>query len=96
SWQDLLPGFTATQHLMGSHVINIQDNMASCLAHCQATHILDEEQWVLGGLYNFQLTLNSGTWLITSITMTALWSVGNQAKLLELASARAAASSNKK
>lgn len=88
SWQALLPGFTATQHLIGSHVVDQQGNMAECRAHFQATHILDEEQWVLGGHYHYRLQRSNQAWQITAITMTALWSVGDQTKLLQLATER--------
>ncbi len=89
SWQGLLPGFTATQHLIGSHVVDIQDDVAECRAHFQATHILDDEQWVLGGHYHYRLKPSNEVWQIAGITMTALWSVGDQAKLLQLATERA-------
>ena len=89
SWQGLLPGFTATQHLIGSHVVTVQENRADCLAHFQATHILDNERWVLGGHYHFRLRLKGESWQIAAITMTALWSVGDQAGLLQQAAERA-------
>ena len=89
SWQGLLPGFTATQHLIGSHVVTVQENRADCLAHFQATHILDNERWVLGGHYYFRLRLKGESWQIAAITMTALWSVGDQAGLLQQAAERA-------
>ncbi len=88
SWAGLLPGFTATQHLLGSHVVDVQGNTAECDAHFQATHILDGELWTLGGKYHFQLQNNGGAWQISAITMTALWSVGDQAALLEQATER--------
>lgn len=90
SWQGLLPGFTATQHLLGSHIVAINGEGADCLAHFQATHILDDETWTLGGKYHFRLENQAGAWKITAITMTALWSVGDQAKLLEAATQRVA------
>jgi len=89
SWKGLLPGFTATQHLIGSHVITVDKDVATCQAHFQATHILDDDTWTLGGKYDFKLAYNHGNWKITAITMTALWSVGDQARLLQLAAERA-------
>lgn len=89
SWEGLLPGFTATQHLLGSHVVEVDGETAVCNAHFQATHILDDETWTLGGRYHFRLQNNGGTWQITAITMTALWSVGDQADLLAQATERA-------
>ncbi|MBV7328463.1 nuclear transport factor 2 family protein [Chloroflexi bacterium TSY] len=89
AWQALLPGFTATQHLIGSHVVDQQGHTAECRAHFQSTHILDDEQWVLGGHYQYRLQRSDKAWRITAITMTALWSVGDQAKLFQLATERA-------
>ena len=94
SWQGLLPGFTATQHLIGSHVVHVHGDVAECQAHFQATHIIDDEQWVLGGHYHFRLQRNGQAWQITAITMSALWSVGDQARLLQLATERATLASN--
>ncbi|WP_420630522.1 nuclear transport factor 2 family protein [Candidatus Leptofilum sp.] len=34
----MLPGFTATQHLLSSHVVDVQGNSAECDAHLLATH----------------------------------------------------------
>jgi len=89
SWEGLLPGFDATQHLLGSHIVSMNEQGATCLAHFQATHIIDSETWTLGGKYTFELEQQNGNWVITAITMTALWSVGDQSKLLGLATERA-------
>ncbi len=88
SWKGLLPGFTATQHLLGSHIVDVDGDKATCEAHFQATHVLDDETWTLGGKYDYQLELQGDTWKIAAITMTALWSVGDQAKLLQSATER--------
>lgn len=89
SWEGLLPGFSATQHLLGSHVVNVQGENAECEAHFQATHVIDDQQWTLGGRYHFELQNHEEAWKITAITMTALWSVGDQAGLLAQAQERA-------
>lgn len=89
SWEGLLPGFTATQHLLGSHVVDIQGDTAQCESHFQATHVLDDELWTLGGKYHFRLQHRADTWQISAITMIALWSVGDQASLLAQATERA-------
>ncbi|MEM8857220.1 MAG: nuclear transport factor 2 family protein [Chloroflexota bacterium] len=88
SWQGLLPGFTATQHLLGTHIIEVNGDSAVCDAHFQATHVIDEESWTLGGRYQFNLQYSSGVWQITGITMTVLWSAGDQASLLARAAER--------
>ncbi len=89
SWQGLLPGFTTTQHLLGTHIVKSSGNVAECHAHFQANHILDDQVWTLGGRYHFHLQNNNDTWKISSIKMTALWSVGDQASLLAQATERA-------
>lgn len=89
SWKGLLPGFTATQHLLGSHLVELKGDQANCQAQFQATHIMDDETWTLGGRYQFQLENQAGNWKISQITMIALWSVGDQGKLLQLATERA-------
>ncbi|MEM7029516.1 MAG: nuclear transport factor 2 family protein [Chloroflexota bacterium] len=89
AWRGLLPGFTTTQHLIGSHVVHMQEDEANCLAHFQATHVIDNERWVLGGHYQFRLQPKDESWQIAAITMTALWSVGDQARLLQQATKRA-------
>ena len=89
SWQGLLPGFTATQHLLGTHIVEVDEDSAECRANFQATHILDDETWTLGGRYHFRLQNNDGSWQISAITMTALWSVGDQTALLAQAAERA-------
>jgi hypothetical protein len=89
TWQRLLPIFDPYQHMIGSHVVEIQGDRAECRAHFQAVHVLEDEQWILGGRYYFRLQRNGDAWQITAITMTALWSVGDQARRLQLAAERA-------
>ncbi|MEM7126824.1 MAG: nuclear transport factor 2 family protein [Chloroflexota bacterium] len=88
SWQGLLPGFTATQHLIGSHVVEIQGNTAECQSHFQAIHTIDDGQWILGGHDHHQLQRSGDEWRITAITMTALWSTGDGERLRSLAAER--------
>jgi hypothetical protein len=51
--------FKATQHLIGSHTVNLHGDNAICLSQFQAHHILiaptDEKTWTLGGLYEHEL-----------------------------------------
>ena len=88
SWQGLLPGFTATQHLIGTHAVNIHEDSAECQSHFQAMHLLDDEQWILGGHYHHRLQRTGESWQITAITMTALWSTGDGERLRALAAER--------
>ncbi|MGH3912498.1 MAG: nuclear transport factor 2 family protein [Pseudonocardiaceae bacterium] len=85
SWRELLNTMTATQHLLGNHLVTVDGDVAECTAQFQATHLADlapgEDRWILGGHYQFGLVRVSGQWRISSVTMKASWSSGNQAIL---------------
>jgi hypothetical protein len=82
SWRNALGGLTATQHLVGNHLVTIDGDRATCTAAFQATHVLanphGDPTWTLGGHYRFELTRTSAGWRITDLTMTADWATGNQ------------------
>jgi hypothetical protein len=85
SWRQLFGTMTATQHLLGNHLVTVDSNVAECTAQFQATHLADmapaEDRWILGGHYWFGLIRVSGQWRISAVTMTMTWSSGNQAIL---------------
>lgn len=85
SWRQLLGTMTATQHLLGNHLVTVDGDAAECTAQFQATHLADmapgEGRWILGGHYRFGLIRVSGQWRISALTMTVAWSSGNQAIL---------------
>ena len=83
-WRSLLPGFTATQHLIGSHVGRIDGNTTRCQAHFIATHIGESGTWVLGGTYHYTLQKDedAGMWLIYEMVMTSKWSDGDHERLI--------------
>ena len=89
-WSAFLPGFDITHHMVTNHAIAEQgDGTAIVEADFTATHRIDEELWVLGGRYTYELEASSGRWLVTSLTMTALWETGDRG-LVALAAERAA------
>jgi hypothetical protein len=51
-WQALLPGFTATQHLLGP----VRVSGSSARAHVRACHCLDDARWIVAGHYRATLT----------------------------------------
>jgi hypothetical protein len=51
-WQALLPGFTATQHLLGP----VRVAGSSARAHVRACHCVDEQRWIVAGHYRATLT----------------------------------------
>ncbi len=73
--------FKTTQHLLGTHVITIKGDTATCLSHFQARHVaLDTAKgvWTLGGHYNHDLVKTSFGWRVRSMKMTWTWEEGTR------------------
>lgn len=51
-WRALLPGFTATQHLLGP----VRVSGSSARAHVRACHYVDEARWIVAGHYRATIT----------------------------------------
>ncbi|MFG3437446.1 nuclear transport factor 2 family protein [Nonomuraea sp. NPDC047897] len=78
-WRSALSAYTATQHLLGNHLVTVNGDTATCTASFQATHHKpDDTLWTLGGTYRFTLTRASDGWRITAVVMTASWSDGTR------------------
>lgn len=81
SWRAFLPGFTVTQHLVGSHRVSVEGDRASVLSQFIATHRLagapGGELWTLGGHYRHTLRKTGAAWKVDAITMTWTWQTGN-------------------
>lgn len=91
-WAGFLPGFEITHHMVTNHTVTSQtDTVATAEADFTATHRIDETLWVLGGRYSYMLEKIDSRWLVTSLTMTALWETGDRG-LVAIASERVAAS----
>ena len=89
-WSAFLPGFDATHHMVTNHTIaSLSDTSATAQADFTATHRLDDGLWVLGGRYDYELEKSDDRWVVTSMTMTAIWESGDRG-LVALASQRAA------
>lgn len=82
SWRDVLPGFTATHHIVSNHRIAIDGDQATCTAYVHATHYLPtpfgSPLWKVAGTYTYQLVRAGQGWQITAMTFTAIWGEGNQ------------------
>jgi len=79
TWSGFLPGFDITHHMVTNHaVVVIDENSAVAEADFVATHRIDEELWTLGGRYTYALTNTNDRWLVSAITMTALWETGDR------------------
>lgn len=92
-WADSLGALDATQHLIGSVIVDVDGRSAVATAQFQATHTLTTDtgtdHWTLGGHYAFSLTAGAdGTWRIAALTMTPTWSTGDDGLLAHAAHAR--------
>ncbi|WP_088892351.1 nuclear transport factor 2 family protein [Leptolyngbya ohadii] len=73
--------FKNTQHILGSHVVTIDGNQATCVSNFQAHHTyLNPELgvWVLSGVYNHDLTRVGNQWKVNRMKMTIAWEMGNR------------------
>lgn len=90
-WAGFLPGFDSTHHMVANHTVtSIDGDSASAEADFIATHRIEDGLWTLGGRYSYELKRSDDRWLVTSLTMTALWETGDRG-LVGTASERAAA-----
>ena len=79
SWAAFLPGFDSTHHMVTNHTISsMTDASATAEADFTATHRIDDKLWTLGGRYTYELERSGERWVVTSLTMTALWETGER------------------
>ena len=83
-----LGGFQMTQHVITNHLIEINNDAATCNAHVRAMHFLPgtekESLLEIGGYYNAGLIRIDSDWKIESWKFAILWSRGDL-ELFELA-----------
>ena len=76
-----LGGFEVTQHLITNHLIEIEENTATCNAHVRAMHLLPNETreplLEIGGYYTAGLICLNSNWKIKSWKFSILWSRGD-------------------
>ncbi|WP_170330978.1 nuclear transport factor 2 family protein [Ruegeria arenilitoris] len=90
SWAAFLPGFEITHHMVTNHTVTeLANTAAKAEADFTATHRINDEFWVLGGRYSYDLVKDGADWKVTSVTMTPLWETGDRA-LVAQAGERAA------
>ncbi|MBD2463480.1 nuclear transport factor 2 family protein [Oscillatoria sp. FACHB-1407] len=73
--------FKVTQHLIGSHVVTITGDTATCLSNFQAHHVyLDSAKgtWTLGGIYEHGLIQTPQGWKVNRMKMTWTWESGDR------------------
>jgi len=83
--QAALVPLTASQHLMGNHLITLADAVADAVSYFQATHIKlgadGGDRYTVAGRYDDRLVQTDGGWRITYKTLTVMWVDGNPAVL---------------
>ncbi|WNZ53809.1 nuclear transport factor 2 family protein (plasmid) [Microbulbifer sp. MKSA007] len=90
-WSGFLPFFDVTHHMVTNHTItSLEGDTATAEADFTATHRIDDKLWTLGGRYAYTLERAEDRWLVSSMTMTALWETGDRG-LVAVAGERAAA-----
>ena len=84
-WQENLERLHATQHLIGSHVVNVDGDSATCACNVIGTHVRPNAAgghlWTVGGRYDIRLRRVEQRWRISALTLTVSWATGNQAIL---------------
>ncbi len=80
----------ATQHLIGNHQVVIEGDTASCRCQLHSQHVKvgteGGENFVIGGVYEDQLTRTEVGWRISHRVMRQSWSEGNPAVVARSAS----------
>jgi hypothetical protein len=94
-WRAVMPGFDATQHLVGPVVASRDGDGTRAETHVRAYHHVARaeggDSWMVAGHYSIRLLERHGRWQIVALTLTVFYQEGNLA-LPSIASARAASS----
>lgn len=76
-WSTSLGALDATQHLVGSVLVDVDGDDATATSQFQAMHTFDGDTWTLGGHYAFRLRRSDVGWRIAAVAMTPTWSRGD-------------------
>jgi hypothetical protein len=80
-WQSLLPGFDATQHMVGPIVVTNNDRAASAETHVRGYHYIETESpsvWMVAGHYVMRMEQTAAGWRISSIRLDTYRQEGNR------------------
>lgn len=79
-WRGFLPGFSRTQHLIGTLVVEASGARATATAPVMATHVIDAPltpdgaaTWRVGGTYRWDLVDDGGGWRISGLALRSTW-----------------------
>ena len=81
SWKTILPGFDATHHQLGNHLVSQSDDAYLVFCYGTASHFLKNDSghnlWTVAGTYHISLKHVSGNYLIEAITFQLRFIDGN-------------------
>jgi len=70
-------GFDATQHMISNFIIVLDGDSATSRSHVRATHRIDSDIYVMGGLYHHKLVRLNGAWKIAHTTFEQTYTEGD-------------------
>jgi hypothetical protein len=76
-WRAFLPGFDATQHLLGPVLVETTDDRAIARTHVRATHRIADHVWVVGGRWVIVLAREGAAWRIAAMTFELAYQEGD-------------------
>ena len=90
-WRQLLPGFDATQHLIGPVAVTEADQLtASCATNVRGYHRVGDATWMVAGRYVMHLVRADGSdWRIVTLTLRHYYDDGDRG-MVDVATKRAA------
>jgi 3-phenylpropionate/cinnamic acid dioxygenase small subunit len=78
SVRDTLAPFDATSHMLTNHVITLDGNEATLVAHMVALHYFEGEVQELGGFYTHRLRREGDDWKIFRCRLVITWERGSR------------------
>jgi hypothetical protein len=83
NWRALLPGFDATQHIIGPVIVRQAGERAEAETTVRGYHRVKGADggdiWMVAGRYDMQLEQSGGRWRIAAITLSTYYQEGNLA-----------------
>ena len=70
-------GFDATQHMISNFIIVLDGDRATCRSHVRATHRIDKDIYVMGGLYRHKMVRLNGEWKIAETVFEQTFTEGD-------------------